>query len=77
MSRRQNSIRRAKRQRQKARARRNHLERVEQAILDMDKPEKANSTVSTAATITISGPPVGSHPPGIILSDWFQIPHPT
>ena len=76
MSRRQNSIRRAKRQRQSARARRNQAERVEKTIQQMDSPSPGG-TVSTAATITISGPPVGSHPPGTIVSDWLQLPHPT
>jgi hypothetical protein len=57
MSRRKNSIRRAKRQRQKARARRNQVEKVEKTIQQMDAARTAN--------------------PADIVSDWYQLPHPT
>ena len=56
MSRRQNSIRRAKRQRQKARARRNQAERVEKAIQQMDAARTANPADITSDWLQIPHP---------------------
>ena len=49
MSRKKNSIRRAKLQRQKARARKNEAERVERAIQRMEKPEMFPVNLTTGS----------------------------